>query len=176
MWKYPEMELFGGDWSTLTQIREGQARTFPGELLIELVGVSEIAARAQVAVATVQAWRARHADFPAPLAELRAGPVWLWKSVERWLAIAPKAGRPPRVAELRVDVPTARSNVLKHLRGDGRKRTFALRDRFELGSVRVEVDGQQIEVLEEATGRAFSLSDAPGNGADIKLEYSTILG
>jgi hypothetical protein len=175
MWTHPNMAPFDGERSTLMRIREGEARVFPGELLVELVGVSEIATRARVAVATVQAWRARHADFPEPLAELRAGPVWLWNSVERWLAIAPKVGRPARESEIHVRVPSVRSPVLKHLRGDGHKRTFSLRDRFELGSVRVEVDGVELDVIEEPTGRTFSLAAAPANGADVKLEYSTIL-
>jgi hypothetical protein len=52
----------------------------------QLVSVSEIAARAGRPVNTIQSWRRRHRDFPAPVASLAAGPVWTWPVVERWIA------------------------------------------------------------------------------------------
>lgn len=60
----------------------------------DLVGIGEIAERAGVAVNTVHAWRRRHADFPAPVARLAVGPVWLWQDVERWTAVPRPPGRP----------------------------------------------------------------------------------
>jgi hypothetical protein len=59
-----------------------------------LVSVAEIAQRAGVAWSTVQSWRRRHADFPAPLVTLAAGPVWDWADVERWIAVPRPQGRP----------------------------------------------------------------------------------
>ena len=60
----------------------------------ELVGVAEIAARSGRSPNTVQSWRRRHADFPAPNIELAAGPIWLWGDVSAWIARrSPSASR-----------------------------------------------------------------------------------
>lgn len=59
-----------------------------------LVGTAEIAERAGVQLATVHSWRARHANFPAPVVRLATGPVWDWREVEAWLAIPRRSGRP----------------------------------------------------------------------------------
>lgn len=61
--------------------------------IVDLVSVAEIAARAKVAVPTVQSWRRRHADFPAPLVILAAAPVWAWDNVAAWIARPRKRGR-----------------------------------------------------------------------------------
>jgi predicted nucleic acid-binding protein len=53
---------------------------------IELVSVAEIAARSGRPTNTIQSWRRRHADFPAPTATLAAGPVWQWPDVARWIS------------------------------------------------------------------------------------------
>jgi uncharacterized protein YjcR len=58
-----------------------------------MVGVAEIAERAGVKADTVLKWRQRHADFPAPTAELKMGPVWFWPTVEPWVT-AQKAKKP----------------------------------------------------------------------------------
>lgn len=51
----------------------------------ELVGASEIADRLGLAQPqTVHAWRRRHADFPAPVAELQQALIWYWPDVEQW--------------------------------------------------------------------------------------------
>jgi len=63
---------------------------------MDLVDLSEIAARHGTSVGTVQSWRHRHADFPAPLVTLRIGPVWDWAPVREWLARERKNGRPPK--------------------------------------------------------------------------------
>jgi predicted nucleic acid-binding protein len=52
----------------------------------DLVSVAEIAARAARPVNTVRSWRRRHDDFPAPVASLATGPVWMWPVVERWIS------------------------------------------------------------------------------------------
>jgi hypothetical protein len=54
-----------------------------GEL--DVVSVAEIAARSGHPISTIQSWRRRHPDFPAPVATLAAGPVWTWPVVERWI-------------------------------------------------------------------------------------------
>ena len=50
-----------------------------------VVGVAEIAEHAGVKPDTVQQWRIRNLDFPAPLRVLAMGPVWLLSVVEAWL-------------------------------------------------------------------------------------------
>lgn len=62
----------------------------------QLVSVAEIAARAGRPVNTIQSWRRRHRDFPAPVASLAAGPVWTWPSIEQW--IGERATRGARLA------------------------------------------------------------------------------
>lgn len=51
-----------------------------------LVSVAEIAARAGRPVNTVQSWRRRHPDFPLPVTQLAAGPIWNWSVVDAWIA------------------------------------------------------------------------------------------
>ena len=51
----------------------------------ELVSVAELAARSGRSVNTIQSWRRRHSDFPAPSVELAAGPIWRWEDVGAWI-------------------------------------------------------------------------------------------
>jgi chromosome partitioning protein len=50
-----------------------------------LVGLHEVALLAGVGPSAVANWRTRHPDFPQPVAELRAGPVFDRDQVQRWL-------------------------------------------------------------------------------------------
>ena len=50
----------------------------------ELVGAAEIAEHLSTVPSTVHAWRRRHADFPAPVAELTSALVWAWPDVAKW--------------------------------------------------------------------------------------------
>jgi hypothetical protein len=59
----------------------------------DLVSVAELAARSGRSVNTIQSWRRRHADFPAPSVELAAGPIWVWRDVSAWID-----QRSPRIA------------------------------------------------------------------------------
>jgi len=72
----------------------GRDRRDAGVSKDDLVGVAEIARRAGVAWGTVQSWRRRHPDFPAPAADLAMGPVWRWTDVARWTARERRPGRP----------------------------------------------------------------------------------
>jgi predicted nucleic acid-binding protein len=51
-----------------------------------LVSVTEIAGRARRSTNTVQSWRRRHRDFPTPVAQLAAGPIWSWPAVAEWIS------------------------------------------------------------------------------------------
>lgn len=66
--------------------------------LLGLVGISEIAERAGVAINTVSTWLRRHDDFPKPVAELAQGKIWAWADVEPWIERqrSKPAGRPPK--------------------------------------------------------------------------------
>jgi len=70
--------------------RAGEAaadyRSMAPERAADLVSVSEIAARAGRSVHTIQSWRRRYGDFPKPLVQLAAGPVWAWPAVGAWIA------------------------------------------------------------------------------------------
>jgi predicted DNA-binding transcriptional regulator AlpA len=52
---------------------------------MNLVGVSEIARMVGMSRQAVSNWRARHKDFPKPLADLQGGPVFHYKTIEQWL-------------------------------------------------------------------------------------------
>lgn len=61
-----------------------------------LVGVTEIARALGVSKQRVSELRATHKDFPAPVADLAAGPVWTLPSLQRFVERWPrKSGRPP---------------------------------------------------------------------------------
>ncbi len=62
---------------------------YSGEVATDLVSVAELAARAGRPINTIQSWRRRHPDFPAPVAQLAAGPVWIWPSIAEWIAARP---------------------------------------------------------------------------------------
>ncbi|PKN62406.1 MAG: chromosome partitioning protein [Deltaproteobacteria bacterium HGW-Deltaproteobacteria-15] len=51
----------------------------------DLVGINEIAELARVSRQAVANWRARFPDFPKPVAELRAGPVFRARQIQGWL-------------------------------------------------------------------------------------------
>jgi len=51
----------------------------------ELIGLAEVGELAGVSPQAVANWRSRFSDFPAPVAELRAGPVFDRYQIKRWL-------------------------------------------------------------------------------------------
>ncbi len=51
----------------------------------DLLGIKEIAEIAKVSRQAVANWRARFADFPKPVIELRAGPVFRARQIQGWL-------------------------------------------------------------------------------------------
>ncbi len=57
-----------------------------------LIGVFEIAEMASVTASAVANWRKRFPDFPAPLAELKSGPVFAESQIKKWLALRKLAG------------------------------------------------------------------------------------
>lgn len=66
----------------------------------DLVGAHEIAERLGLRFPnSVHTWRQRHADFPEPVAELRAGLIWDWNDVAAWLKAT---GRDPELLKERI--------------------------------------------------------------------------
>lgn len=57
------------------------------------VGATEVALLAGVQLKTVQRWRERHADFPAPTWEVGGRPAWRVGDIDMWLY---RTGRHPR--------------------------------------------------------------------------------
>jgi hypothetical protein len=165
-------EPFTGDATALQEIRRPTAPAFPTEFFAELVGVAEIASRAGVPAGTIQQWRRRHDDFPAPLVTLAAGPVWLWEAVDRWLRIRPPSGRPAHGVV--VSVPVAYSGVFKPIHSNG-QRTYRLRDRFERGSVTVTVRGAAVKVIENEDAHTLFFPEPPAAGETIQLTYRSRL-
>jgi predicted nucleic acid-binding protein len=80
----------GGDQ---LKVHEGSSVYARDSQAVELVSVAEISARAGRPVNTVQSWRRRHPDFPAPVAQLAVGPVWMWPAVEAWIGGRDRRGR-----------------------------------------------------------------------------------
>lgn len=52
----------------------------------DLIGLYEIAMLAEVGPSAVANWRKRFQDFPAPVADLKSGPVFLESHIRTWLA------------------------------------------------------------------------------------------
>lgn len=55
-----------------------------------LVGPGEIGELLGVEANTINVWKNRHADFPAPVRRLKSGDIWDVREVRRW---AQKTGR-----------------------------------------------------------------------------------
>lgn len=51
----------------------------------DLVGINEIAEMARVSKQAVANWRVRFQEFPAPIAELKSGPVFRRSQIRAWL-------------------------------------------------------------------------------------------
>jgi Z1 domain len=52
----------------------------------DLIGLHEIAALAEVSSSAVANWRKRFPDFPAPVVDLKSGPVFRGSQIQAWLA------------------------------------------------------------------------------------------
>lgn len=80
------------------QLSEARATYGAPSELDDLVSVTELSARSGRSINTVQSWRRRRRDFPTPVAELAAGPIWRWPEVAAWIRARQPARAPARQA------------------------------------------------------------------------------
>jgi hypothetical protein len=64
-----------------------------GDVRVDLVGLAEAAELAGIGRAALSRRRNEHANFPAPVAELRCGPVWFRWQIQTYLAEERRLGR-----------------------------------------------------------------------------------
>lgn len=113
-----------------------------------LIGVYEVAELANVSPSAVANWRKRFPDFPAPLAELKSGPVFAESQVKLWL-VRRQAGDSAEVPERfydqlaakRGDPPELRRKVAEvveklHTAATSTKRPGILLGRVQSGKTR----------------------------------------
>ncbi len=95
----------------------------------ELYGIYEIAEMAGVTRAAVANWRKRFRDFPAPVKELRSGPVFDRGQVRQWLARR-RGGVPHVLSMLNISrlagVSTVTVALAEVLAADHRKRVLVI--------------------------------------------------
>lgn len=65
-------------------VTENEGRESLRALAAHLAGPAEIASRLGVEANTINVWKARHADFPAPVRRLKSGDLWDIREVQRW--------------------------------------------------------------------------------------------
>jgi hypothetical protein len=62
-------------------------------LALDLVGLAEAAELAGISRAALSGRKRDHANFPAPVAELRCGPIWFRWQIQTYLAEERRLGR-----------------------------------------------------------------------------------
>jgi hypothetical protein len=92
---------------------------------MELLGLAEIAALLSVTKQVVSNWRARKANFPKPMAELKSGPVWEKSDIVNWWAEAeaeaePEDDRTIDLKELEVIIADAKAVAQRYRKLTGR--------------------------------------------------------
>jgi len=129
-----------------------------------LIGIYEIAELANVSPSAVANWRKRFSDFPAPLADLKSGPVFGENQIKLWLArrhasdtpevelfydqLASKRGDP---AELRATV----EEVVKSLQAEA---TSTKRPGILLGRVQSGKTRAYLGVVARAFDRGYNIA------------------
>lgn len=82
-----------GHTSTLATVTDEE----PGETLralaAHLAGPAEIANCLGVEANTINVWKVRHPDFPAPVRRLKSGDLWDIRDVRRWAELTGRSFR-----------------------------------------------------------------------------------
>lgn len=107
-----------------------------------LIGLYEIAELANVSPSAVANWRKRFNDFPAPIAELKSGPVFDENQVRLWMAKRQRADVPEspdlfydQLAAARGDSPELREKVEEVVKKIQKEATSTRRPGILLGRV-----------------------------------------
>jgi hypothetical protein len=129
-----------------------------------LIGVYEIAELANVSPSAVANWRKRFADFPAPLAELKSGPVFGESEIKLWLARR-QAGDAQEVelfydqlASKRGDSPELRSKVVEVVEKLQGEATSTKRPGILLGKVQSGKTAAYLGVIARAFDKGYDVA------------------
>jgi len=130
-----------------------------------LIGVFEIAEMANVSASAVANWRKRFPDFPAPLAELKSGPVFSESQIKLWLARRAAADSTTEVelfydqlAGKRADPPELRKAVEEVLDQLQKEATSTQRPGILLGRVQSGKTRAFLGVIARAFDRGYDIA------------------
>lgn len=129
-----------------------------------LIGVFEIAEMANVSASAVANWRKRFKDFPAPLAELKSGPVFSESQIKLWLARREAADSTEvelfydQLAGKRADPPELRAAVEEVLDQLQKEATSTQRPGILLGRVQSGKTRAFLGVIARAFDRGFDIA------------------
>ena len=129
-----------------------------------LIGVYEIAEMANVSPSAVANWRKRFADFPAPLAELKSGPVFGESQVKRWLAKRQASDNQEvelfydQLSSKRGDSPELRAKVEEVLANLEKQSTSTKRPGILLGKVQSGKTAAYLGVIARAFDRGYDVA------------------
>jgi ATP:corrinoid adenosyltransferase len=129
-----------------------------------LIGIYEIAEIANVSPSAVANWRKRFSDFPAPLAELKSGPVFGESTVKIWLARRQASDSPEielfydQLASKRGDSPELRTKVEEVLEKLQKEATSTKRPGILLGKVQSGKTAAYLGVIARAFDRGYDVA------------------
>ncbi len=129
-----------------------------------LIGVFEVAEMANVSASAVANWRKRFSDFPAPLVELKSGPVFSESDVKLWLARRQAADSTEvelfydQLAGKRADPPELRKAVEEVLEQLQKEATSTHRPGILLGRVQGGKTRAFLGVIARAFDRGYDIA------------------
>jgi Z1 domain-containing protein len=129
-----------------------------------LIGIYEIAEMANVSASAVANWRKRFSDFPAPLAELRSGPVFGESQIKLWLARREADGAEAveffydQLAGKRGDPPELRTRVEEVVEKLQKQATSTKRPGILLGRVQSGKTRAFLGVVARAFDRGYDVA------------------
>ena len=129
-----------------------------------LVGIYEIAEMSSVSPSAVANWRKRFPDFPAPIAELKAGPVFDEAQVKLWLARRQATDMPEielfydQLASKRMDPADLRATVEEVIRKLQDEATSTKRPGILLGRIQSGKTRAYLGVIARAFDRGYNVA------------------
>jgi hypothetical protein len=145
-----------------------------------LIGIYEIAELANVSASAVANWRKRFPDFPAPLAELKSGPVFGESAIKIWLARRHASDAPDielfydQLASKRGDSPELRATVEEVLEKLQREATSTKRPGILLGKVQSGKTAAYLGVIARAFDRGYDVALILTKGTKSLAEQTLI--